>query len=175
MYYPNNTTDYATKGQALGVGIPALVAAGLALFGQGGNLPFVGGNNNAAKDAEIAQLKAEKYSDNAAKEESNRLLQNYLKPYGDAIVSSQVKEAKMEAEIECLKKTQHLEKEILSKEIQLARQEAACCCTQNANAIAQVAATLNQIVTPVVKNKAVCPGWGDVTITPTTTTTAAAA
>lgn len=174
--YPTHTThtaDYATKGAAYGIGIPALVAAGLALFGQGNGLGGIFGGNNAAKDAELAQLKAERYSDNAAKEEANRLLTNYLKPYGDAIAAGQVREAKMQAEIECLKQTQDLKTEILHKEIQLAKQESACCCQQNANAIAQVAATLNRVTAVVIPNTSICPGWGNVTITPATTAAAA--
>ena len=84
----------------------------------------VGGGSTrelAEKDAIIAQLKSEKYSDNAAKEESNRLLQNYLKPYGDAISAGLAREAKLQAEIDCLKQTTELK-------FQLAEQKAQCCC-----------------------------------------------
>lgn len=75
----------------------------------------------AEKDATIAKLLAERYSDNAAKEESNRLLQNYLKPYGDAIADGLAREAKLQAEIACLKETTELK-------FQLAEQKAQCCC-----------------------------------------------
>jgi hypothetical protein len=54
-----------------------------------------------------------------------------------------------------------------------AKQESACCCTQNANAIAQVAATLNRVTAVVIPNTSICPGWGNVTITPATAAAAA--
>lgn len=182
-----NEAPYATKGAAYGIGIPALVAGGLALLNQNGgglgNL-FCGGNNGVAnavlaqKDAEIAELKAERYSDNAAETQANRLLVNYLKPYGDAIAETKANEARMQAEIECLKKTGELREEILRKDIQLARQEAQCCCQQNANAIAAIGQTVQSITRVGIPNVRVWPGWGDVTVAPattTTTTTAAAA
>lgn len=172
--------EYASKGVAgtgLGLGI-AGTALGLANGGGGGVLSglFGGGGCAAAlaeKDAQIAKLEAEKYSDNAAKEEANRLLSNYLKPYGDAIAASQVKEATLAAEIECLKKTQALEMQLMAKDIQLVKQELTCCCTANATAIAQVNAILSGITKTVVPNGAICPGWGaaEVTVKPATTTT----
>lgn len=67
--------DYASKGLANGLGIPALVLGSLGFLGNGGLGGLFGGNNaamvaggNAAvaalaqKDAEIGQLKAEKYT-----------------------------------------------------------------------------------------------------------------
>lgn len=171
--------EYASKGVAgtgLGLGI-AGTALGLANGGGGVLSGLFGGGGCAAalaeKDAQIAKLEAEKYSDNAAKEEANRLLSNYLKPYGDAIAASQVKEATMAAEIECLKKTQALEMQLMAKEVQLVKQELTCCCTANATAIAQVNAILSGITKTVVPNGAICPGWGaaDVTVKPATTTT----
>lgn len=110
----------------------------------------------AQKDATIARLEAERYSDNAALTQSDRLLQNYLKPYGEAIAASQVNEARMQAEIDCLKKTQALELEIVRKDVQLARQEAECCCKQNAAAINTLAVTLGAITKTVVPSTAVC-------------------
>ena len=73
--------EYASKGLANGVGIPALVLGSLGFLnsgGLGGLGGILGGNNAgaaaiqgnayvaalAAKDAEIGELKAEKYTDN---------------------------------------------------------------------------------------------------------------
>jgi hypothetical protein len=158
-----NETPYASKGAAYGIGIPALVAGGLALLNQNGgglgNL-FCGGNNGMAnavlaqKDAEIAELKAERYSDNAAETQANRLLVNYLKPYGDAIAETKANEARMQAEIDCIKKTGELREELLKKEIQLARQEAQCCCEKNANAVNALAATVGAITTVKIASAA---------------------
>lgn len=140
-----------------------------------GNL-LGGGNCNARNDAvtalmaENARLKSEKYSDNAALEQSNRLLQNYLKPYGDAIAAGIADRAKMQAEIECLKNTMDLKLQLAAKDVALMKQEMTCCCTANATAIAQVQAILGNITKLVVPNGAVCPGWGaaEVTVKPAT-------
>ena len=140
-----------------------------------GNL-FGGGNCNAQNGAvaslmaENARLKSEKYSDNAALEQSNRLLQNYLKPYGDALAAGLADRAKMQAEIDCLKNTMDLKLQLAAKDVALAKQEMTCCCTANATAIAQVQAILGNITKLVVPNGAICPGWGaaEVTVKPAT-------
>lgn len=121
----------------------------------------------------IATLEAEKYSDNAAKAESDRLLVNYLKPYGQEIADSRVREAQMKGEIECLKKTQELEQKLAQKDIELARQDAKCCCEKNAMRIDSLEARMGSITKFIVPNSASCPGWGNVTITPAAATTGA--
>lgn len=131
----------------------------------------------AQKDAELAQLRSEKNSAAAAKLESDRILGVYINPIASEIADAKAREAKMQAQIECLAEKQKLEAEIVKRDIQLVRQDVQCCCTQNANAIANVAAILNSVVKTVIPNDNVCPGYGNVTITPaaaTTTTTAAA-
>jgi hypothetical protein len=122
------------------------------------------------KDAKIAKLEAEQYSDRAALEQSDRLLKNYLKPYGDAIVSNQTALATQAAEIACLQKTQALELKLMAKEVELAKHEAKCCCEKNQIAIATMGRVLDGITKIVVPNTSVCPGWGNVTITAGTTT-----
>lgn len=111
----------------------------------------------AQKDAEISGLKAEKYSDNAALTQADRLLQNYLKPYGEAIAAGQAREAALRAEFDGFKRESALRLELVQKDVALAKQEAACCCQQNATAIAQIAATLAGITKCVVPASAVCP------------------
>lgn len=175
-------TEYASKGVAgsgLGLGI-AGTALGLLNANNGngllGNLFGNNGVNSATagilmeKDAKIARLEAEKYSDGAALEQSNRLLQNYLKPYGDAIAANQTALATQAAEIACLQKTQALELKLMSKEIELAKQEAKCCCEKNQIAVATLGQVLSGITKVVIPNTSVCPGWGNVTIAPATTT-----
>lgn len=129
----------------------------------------------AKKDAEIAQLRSEQNSAAASKAESDRLLGAYINPIASEIADAKAREAKMQAQIECLTEKQKLEAEIVKRDIQLVRQEVQCCCTQNANAIANVAAILNSVTKTVVPNDNVCPGYGPVTITPTATTTTTAA
>jgi hypothetical protein len=173
-----NEAPYASKAQGNTAVTLASVLGGIGTLGalNNGGLGglfggLFGGNNGMAnavlaqKDAEIAELKAERYSDNAAETQANRLLVNYLKPYGDAIAESKANEARMQAEIDCLKKTGELREELLKKEIQLARQEAQCCCEKNANAVNALAATVGAITTVKIASAAL----------PTTTTTAPAA
>lgn len=111
--------------------------------------------------AKIAELQAEKYSDNAAKAESDRLIAAYINPMATEIADARVREARMQEEIKCIQKTQDLREEILKKDIELAKQEAKCCCEKNAVAIANVAATVASITTTKIAAEAL----------PTTTTT----
>ena len=142
--------------------------------GNGGGGTYCEGVSPAvvALQAEVAKLQAEKYSDNAARQESDRLLTQWFKPYGNEIADAKVREARMQAEIDCIKETGKLREEILRKDIQLAKQEAACCCAQNANAIAAVAAKVDAITGVYVPNSALQPGVPTVQVVhPTTTTT----
>lgn len=111
--------------------------------------------------AKIAELQAEKYSDTAAKAETDRLIAAYINPMATEIADARVREARMQEEIKCIQKTQDLREEILKKDIELAKQEAKCCCEKNAAAIANVAATVAAITTTKIAASAL----------PTTTTT----
>lgn len=165
------TKDYASNAKANTAVALGAVGTGLNLLQNGGLANLLGGGCNAQmqavmaeKDAKISRLEAEKYSDNAALEQSNRLLQNYLKPYGDAIAASQVQAAKMQAEIDCLKQTTELKLQLAQKDVAMVKQDLTCCCTANATAVAQVQAILSQITKLVVPNGSICPGWGDVSV-----------
>ena len=164
-------TSIASVAQKL---VSGVMNGGMGCGGRGGNAVVVEGMNAVGNGviaelmAKNAKLEAEKYSDNAAKEQAERLLVNYLKPYGDAIAANQVVVARQQAEIDCLKKTQELEKQILYKDIELAKQEAKCCCEKNGIAIAALTRTVEGITKVVVPNSAVCPGWGEVDVTPAT-------
>lgn len=163
-------------GGALGPG--GLVGAGpAAAYAAGGavasGVNAVGEGVIADLLAKNAKLEAEKYSDNAAKEEANRLLANYLKPYGDAIAAGQVQSARQQAEIDCLKKTQEMELRLMAKDVELAKQEAKCACEKNAIAIATLGQVVAGITKTVVPNGAVCPGWGAVKVSPETAAAAA--
>ena len=112
--------------------IPALTSC-LNAFANGGPRRYdCNCDETSILRSRIATLEAEKYSDNAAKAESDRLLVKYLKPYGQEIADSRVREAYMKGEIECLKKTQELEQKLAQKDLELARQDAKCCCEKNA-------------------------------------------
>lgn len=184
----NKVEDVTSSRGAQWMGASGIIAlAAQSLLGGNGNGNGVlanllgGGNCNAqngavaALMAENARLKSEKYSDNAALEQSNRLLQNYLKPYGEAIAAGLADRAKMQAEIDCLKSTVDLKMQLAAKDVALVKQEMTCCCTANATAIAQVQAILGNITKLVVPNGAICPGWGAAEVTVKPAAAAAAA
>jgi hypothetical protein len=127
----------------------------------------------AEKDAEIAKLRAEKYSDNAAQEQANRLLQNYLKPYGDAIALGQSENARLNQQLKDLEEIRRLEKELMHKDLELVRQESKCCCEKNAMMINCLQNTVAQIAVTRVPNSILTPGVPTVNIVHPTTTTAA--
>lgn len=146
------------------------------VFGGGGGMNptapnCAAGNLVTELTAENARLKAEKYSDNAALAQSERLLTNYLKPYGDAIAANQVVIGELKSDINCLKKTQELELRLMQKDIELAKKEASCCCEKNAAAINTVASIVNGITKVVVPGSAVCPPVTTTTTSGSTTTT----
>lgn len=182
----NKIDDVTSSRGAQWMGASGIIAlAAQSLLGGNGNGNGVlgnllGGNCNAqngavaALMAENSRLKSEKYSDNAALEQSNRLLQNYLKPYGDAIAAGLADRAKMQAEIDCLKNTVDLKLQLAAKDVALVKQEMTCCCTANATAIAQVQAILGNITKLVVPNGAICPGWGEAEVTVKTAAAGAA-
>jgi hypothetical protein len=107
-----------------------------------------GGGETAALKAEIAELKAERYSDKAAKEQADRLLVNYLKPYGDEIAAGLAREAKLQAEIDCLKQTTELK-------FQLAEQKAQCCCDKVNMRVDCIETKVNAITKTMIPSAAV--------------------
>lgn len=161
-YTPVEKNEYASKGVAgsgLGLGIAGTALAllnngGLNLFGNnrcGCNQPqfvtkeeFNLGQQLAAKDSEIGLLRADKYTD-------QKLIEVY---------------EKLQAQINALKENQYainLQQATLN-----ATQTATISCMQ------QQIAQLQSLTKLVVPNGSVCPGWGNVTITPAAATTTAA-
>lgn len=211
MGYPMATynDEYASKGVAgagLGLGI-AGTALGLlnnngngllgGLFGNNGwNNGFAGMAAQAAGcavndkfsslEAEIAKLKAEKYSDKSdievykqTREENNdlrdRLLGNWIKPLADEAAANKVKIATLEADIV-------KNKEIAELQIKLVEERNRTEHAQMQGAMGMIDQRLRCVEQKVdaitairVPNTSVCPGWGPVTITPTTPTVTAPA
>lgn len=122
--------------------------------------------------AEVAELKAEKTAAIAAKAESDRILGVYINPMASEIADAKVREAKLQAQIECLEKTQCLREQLLQKEIQLAKQETACCCAANATAIANAQAMLNKVTGVYIPNGVLTPGIPTVEVVHPTATAA---
>lgn len=201
--------EYASKGVAgagLGLGI-AGTALGL-LNNNGNGLLGLFGNNGwgngmaamasqaagcavndkfSTLEAEIAKLKAERYSDKSdievykqTREENNdlrdRLLGNWIKPLADEAAANKVKIATLEADIS-------KNKEIAELQIKLVEERNRTEHAQMQGAIGLMDQRLRcvehkvEAITAIrVPNTAVCPGWGPVTIAPTapTVTTPAA-
>ena len=132
-------------GGADAAAITAAIAPVLAAAGSGCN---GAGAANAALLAENAQLKAERYSDNAAKEQADRLLTNYLKPYGEEIADARVREAKLQAAFDGYK-------EVVELRIKLAEKEAKCCCDKANARIDCLETRLDAITKTVVTSAAV--------------------
>lgn len=141
------------RGPAWVIGGVEILRAAKEVLGSGGVGGLLGGCNgagaaNAALLAENAQLKAERESDKAAKEQADRLLTNYLKPYGDEIADARVREARLQAEFNGYKENVELR-------IKLAEQEAKCCCEKANARIDCLETRLNTITKTVVAAAAV--------------------
>ena len=172
--------EFATKGLANGVGIPALVLGSLGFLGSanngnGGILGglFGGGNCNqvSALMAENASLRAEKYSDNkdaevyvASRAENKALrdeLMGFIRPLSNEAAQNRERVAVLEA-----KQAQNAEiAELREKNIRLelgGRIDAvaqACDCGIRANsaAIAALQNTVNGITQTIIPQSVICP------------------
>lgn len=130
-----------------------------------------GGNNNQmmALMSENATLKSEKYTDAQVAE----LYRAKVRDDKELAVFA----SNIDKRVSALETAAPLREQIFDGKIALVAQSADCCCKAANTAIANLQATVNTITKLVVPNTAVCPGWGNVTITPAaaTTTTVAGA
>ena len=157
--------EFASKGVAgtgLGLGIAGTALALLNNGGSGilGNL--LGGNNNAYIDtlnSKIAELQAEKYSDKVgievykAARQSDAAINTRFEAIASEIADMRVREAQTAGKIDMVAAT------------------ATQGIATNSAAITALQTLVSSITKTVVPNSNVCPGWGNVTITPATTTT----
>lgn len=187
--------DYASKGVAgsgLGLGI-AGTALGLLNGNGNGILGGILGTPNANAriaetqyvselQAKIQGLEAQRYSDQSDKSvyqqtlSDNRNLRDevyaFLTPLSNEAANNRVEIAKLQEQIKCC-----CEKAELREQIVLGKVNEVAIATSgqfNAinNTIACIQNSLGGITKTVVPNTAVCPGWGNVTITPAAATTA---
>nr|DAJ79882.1 MAG TPA: hypothetical protein [Bacteriophage sp.] len=160
--------EFASKGvagSALGLGIAGLSVALLNNGGLGGGLGGIlgGGATNAYVDtlnSKIAELQAEKYADKTgievykAARESDAKTNSRFEEIARTIADMRVREAQTAGKIDLVAATANQG---------IAANSAAITCLQN---------TVAGITKIVVPNSSICPGWGNVTITPATATTA---
>jgi hypothetical protein len=139
-------------GAGLGLGI-AGTALGL-LNSNGGNILgglFGGGNNCNALMSELAKEKAERFAEKTGSEIYNAMFSQYK---------------------ELAQATTNIDKRVAALEVaaplreQLVNQRIDCCCSQMSAGLAALQTTVANITKTVIPNSSVCPGWGDVTITP---------
>ena len=147
-----NVTSAGVGGAGLGLGI-AGTALGL-LNSNGGNILgglFGGGNNCNALMSELAKEKAERFAEKTGSEIYNAMFSQYK---------------------ELAQATTNIDKRVAALEVaaplreQLVNQRIDCCCSQMSTGLASLQNVVANITKIVVPNSSICPGWGDVTITP---------
>lgn len=141
--------DYASKGLANGVGIPALVLGSLGFLQSGGlgNGIFGNYNNSVAstamsaalsqKDSEIAKLSAEKYTDNKISETYialNNQINTVAKDLASLSLNNERRISTIEGQVSCLAQATN-------------------------TAIAGINNTLSTITKTVVPKDAICPEY----------------
>lgn len=176
---------YATKGLANGVGIPALVLGSLGFLGAAGNSGggllgglFGGGAQQAAamgviaeKDARIAELTAQKYSDaqdatlyQATRSENEKLearLMGIITPLATEAAGNRERVAVLEAqqvkdgEIAALR--EKLVRSELGARIDTVAQTCGCGIAQNSAAIASLQQTVAGITSTIIPQSVICP------------------
>ena len=179
--------EFASKGLANGVGIPALVLGSLGFLGSanngnGGILGGLFGGTNCApqmaalgviaeKDAKIAELTSQQYSDNrdatlyqATRSENEKLenrLMAFITPLSQESASNRERVAVLEAQQakngEIADLREKLIRSELGAKIDSVAQTCGCGIAQLNNAVAGINNTLNQITHPVIPRTAICP------------------
>lgn len=151
MEHENTYASKEVGGTALGLSIGAL--AGELLSGNLGNL--FGGGNRTGESAPVSRYEAQLQAENAELRTEVKLRDSNI--YTDAKILELYKyvDAKFSA----------VDAQICQQNVYNATNTAALGCINNQ--IAQLM-SLTKLVVP---NTSVCPGWGNVTITPATTTT----
>lgn len=180
--------EYASKGVAgsgLGLGIAGTALGLLNANNNGGGLlgGLLGGgwNNQAAqmagaaglgvlaeKDAEIAKLRAEKYSDKNDVEVyaqtrrenqdlSDRLLGNWIKPLADEAAANKVTIARIEERMNCMNQKAELREEILTQKIDCVAREAANGIRDVGAGLAALRHTVDNITVTHIPAGAICP------------------
>lgn len=129
-----------------------------------------GGNATLAiseRDAKIARLESEKYSDGKTQE-----LYNYITMQNEKLSNFL---CGVDKRLYSLETAAPLREQILDGKIAQVADKVACCCSATNAALANLSAVVNNITKVVIPNSAICPGWGNVSVavTPTTTTTGA--
>ena len=154
-----NVASAGVGGAGLGLGIAGTALGLLNNNGSGilGGL-FGGSNQTTALMSDLAKEKAERFAEKTGAEIYNAMFAQYK---------------------ELAQATTNIDKRVSALEVagplreQLVNQRIDCCCGQMSAGLAALQSVVANITKTVVPNSSICPGWGDVTITPATTTAGA--
>lgn len=191
--------EYASKsvaGTALGLGIAGTVGLVNQMSSCNGGLlgGLLGGNNCVGRatgvaelqyvsnlQAENAMLKSENYSDKsildaykqsvADNKELRTEMYAFIKPLADEAANNRVTIATLQAKLDCCCEKQELREQILSEKIDKVALMANNDITALAGTVNCLQNYVNGITKVVVPNSSICPGWGNITITPSAATT----
>jgi hypothetical protein len=171
----NENNDYASKGVGAGALTTGIIGtAGAVLSGAFGNIfggGMGGGNATLAiseRDAKIAKLESEKYSDGKTQE-----LYNYITMQNEKLSNFL---CGVDKRLYSLETAAPLREQILDGKIAQVADKVACCCSATNAALANLSAVVNNITKTIIPIDSVCPkpmalynSW----TAPTTTTTGA--
>lgn len=173
--------EFASKGLANGIGIPALVLGSLGFLGaanNNGNGGLLGGilgggncNQLSALMAENANLRAEKYSDNkdsevyAASRAENKVLRDelmgFIRPLSAEAAANRERIAVLESTVsknsEIAELREKLVRSELGAKIDSVAQTCGCGIAQLNNAVAGINNTLGGITATIIPQSAICP------------------
>lgn len=151
MEHENTYASKGLGGTALGLSIGAIAGEVL-----GGNLGNILGGNRNGENAPVSRYEAQLQAENAELKTEVKLRDSNI--YTDSKILDLYKYVDG--------KIAHVENQLCEQRVYNATNTAALACIQGQ--VAQLMA-LTKLVVP---NTSVCPGWGNVTVTPATTTTA---
>lgn len=151
MEHENNFASKGMGGTALGLSIGAIAAEVL-----GGNLGGILGGNRSGDNATVTRYEAQLQAQNAELKTEIKLRDSNI--YTDQKILELYKY--VDGKIACV------EGQLCEQRVYNATNTAALSCIQGQ--VAQLMA-LTKLVVP---NASICPGWGNVTVAPATTTTA---
>jgi len=171
----NNNNDRAPATGIAGTVLGSVgTALGFGLFNGNGFLGL-GGNVNNSQIAELQKQVQELSVNNAiltSETSTDKKLVEVFKASAAMDKELSAKIANLDSRVLSLETSAPLKEQIIDQKIARVADNMTCCCNAANTAIANLHATLAGITKTVVPNSSVCPGWGNVTITPAAATTA---
>ena len=156
MEYENHYASKGVAGTGLGLGI-AGTALGLLAGGLNGTGGILGGNCNCGDGALVNRYEAQQSARISELETEVKLRDSNIYTDNKILALYQYVDGKV----------QNIENQICQQNVYNATNTATINCMAG-----QIAQLMN-LTKLVVPNTSVCPGWGNVTVTPSTTTTGA--